>query len=73
MKKYDLYKNDGKWKLMWKKEVVKNLGTEKTKAVGKLKKIVAPEGGSVRIHNTDGKIQEERTYPRSIDPKSSKG
>jgi uncharacterized protein DUF2188 len=28
---------------------------------------------SVRIHKTDGKIQEERTYPRSADPRSSKG
>ncbi|BAO56124.1 DUF2188 domain-containing protein [Nonlabens marinus] len=31
------------------------------------------EGASLRIHKTDGKIQEERTYPRSKDPKSSKG
>jgi hypothetical protein len=28
---------------------------------------------SVRIHKEDGKIQEERTYPRSADPKRSKG
>jgi hypothetical protein len=28
---------------------------------------------SVRIHKTDGKIQEERTYPRSADPRKSKG
>jgi len=28
---------------------------------------------SVRIHKTDGKIQEERTYPRAADPRSSKG
>jgi hypothetical protein len=28
---------------------------------------------SVRIHKTDGKIQEERTYPRSADPRRSKG
>lgn len=27
---------------------------------------------SVRIHKTDGKIQEERTYPRSADSRSSK-
>ena len=28
---------------------------------------------SVRIHKLDGKIQEERTYPRSADPRKSKG
>jgi hypothetical protein len=28
---------------------------------------------SVRIHGVDGKIQEERTYPRSADPRRSKG
>ncbi len=29
--------------------------------------------GSLKIHGLDGKIQEERTYPRSADPKSSVG
>jgi Uncharacterized protein conserved in bacteria (DUF2188) len=28
---------------------------------------------SVRIHGRDGRIQEERTYPRSADPPSNKG
>jgi hypothetical protein len=28
---------------------------------------------SLRIHGRNGRIQEERTYPRSADPKSSKG
>jgi hypothetical protein len=28
---------------------------------------------TLRIHGRDGKIQEERTYPRSADPRSSKG
>jgi hypothetical protein len=28
---------------------------------------------SVRIHKQDGRIQEERTYPRSADPRRSKG
>jgi hypothetical protein len=29
--------------------------------------------GSVKIHNQDGSIEEERTYPRKDDPKKSKG
>jgi hypothetical protein len=28
---------------------------------------------TVKIHKEDGRIQEERTYPRSADPKRSKG
>ena len=31
------------------------------------------ESASVRIKGRDGKIQEERTYPRSADPRNSKG
>lgn len=33
----------------------------------------SPTPVSVRIHKKDGTIQEERTYPRSADPSSSKG
>jgi hypothetical protein len=28
---------------------------------------------TVKIHKMDGTIEEERTYPRSADPRSSKG
>jgi hypothetical protein len=31
------------------------------------------EPTSVRIHRADGTFQEERTYPRSADPRRSKG
>lgn len=31
------------------------------------------EPSSVRIHGVDGRIQEERTYPRSTDPHGSRG
>lgn len=30
-------------------------------------------GGTVKIHSRTGRIQEERTYPRSRDPKRSPG
>ena len=32
-----------------------------------------PQPVSVRIRKADGKIQEERTYPGSADPRKSKG
>lgn len=40
---------------------------------GALADAIGKGGGSVRIHKQDGTIQEERTFPRSEDPKSSKG
>jgi hypothetical protein len=42
-------------------------------ARGELKRAVGESGGSVRIQKADGRYQEERTYPRSADPKKSKG
>lgn len=32
-----------------------------------------PEAATVKIHKENGRIQEERTYPKSADPKGSKG
>lgn len=46
---------------------------EEATAGGVLSKAVGPDGGSVRIHKTDGVIQEERTFPGSRDPKGSPG
>ncbi len=53
---------------------VKTFGTklEATKG-GVLEKAVGKQGGSVKIKNVNGKFQEERTYPGSKDPRSSKG
>jgi hypothetical protein len=54
--------------------VVKTFETkENATAGGVLKKAVGAEGGSVKIQKENGKFQEERTYPRSADPKKSKG
>ena len=33
----------------------------------------AVKRGTVRIHTMDGRIQEERTFPRSADPRRSPG
>ena len=42
-------------------------------AGGVLKKAVGGEGGSVKIQKVNGRFQEERTYPRGRDPRSSPG
>jgi len=72
----DYNEKKGKWDLTNDKtdKVVKSFETKDTAtAAGVLKNAVGKEGGSVKIQKTDGKFQEERTYPKSEDPKSSKG
>lgn len=40
---------------------------------GALRSAVGKDGGSVKIHKQDGRIQSERTYPGGRDPRKSKG
>jgi Uncharacterized protein conserved in bacteria (DUF2188) len=42
-------------------------------AGGVLRRTVGSSGGSVKIQKMDGTFQEERTFPRSKDPKRSPG
>jgi hypothetical protein len=76
--KFTLDKNEksDKWDLRSDKtdRLVKTF-TKKEQATkgGVLERAVGPAGGSVKIHKEHGGIQEERTYPRSRDPKKSPG
>lgn len=75
--KYTLSHNDkkGSWDLTNDKTdgVVKRFDTkaEATEG-GALRKAIGGQG-SVKIQKADGRFQEERTFPRSADPKRSKG
>jgi hypothetical protein len=64
-----------KWEL--KKEgssdTVKTFSTKAAALKGGVLEKAVGGRGSVRIRKRDGKIQEERTYPRSADPRGSKG
>ena len=40
---------------------------------GVLRGAVGPRSGSVKIQKGNGRFQEERTYPRSRDPRRSRG
>jgi len=76
--KYTLSFNDKKEKWDLKKDdtsrVVKSFETkDEATAGGVLKKTVGNEGGSVKIQKVNGRFEEERTYPRSKDPRKSKG
>ena len=76
--KFTLTHNDGKgrWDLERDKshEVVRSF-SKKAQATkgGVLERAVGPKGGSVKIQKMSGRYQEERTYPRSADPKKSPG
>jgi hypothetical protein len=54
-------------------EVVKRFATKAAATKGGVLEKTVGGRGSVRIRKRDGKIQEERTFPRSADPHGSKG
>jgi hypothetical protein len=54
-------------------KVVKTFATKAAATKGGVLEKAVGGKGSVRIRKRNGKIQEERTYPRSADPGSSKG
>ena len=74
--KYTLHKDQksDKWRLEKEgSDRAKRTFDTKRDALKNLSKAVGPNGGSVRIRKVDNTIQEERTYPRSKDPKRSPG
>lgn len=78
LRKFTLEYNEKKdrWDLENDKtnKVVKSFETkEAATAGGVLKKVLGEDGGSVKIQKENGRIQEERTYPKSADPVESKG
>lgn len=46
---------------------------KKENAVERGREVAKEGGGSLRIHKENGRIQEERTYPRARDPRKTKG
>ena len=76
--KYTLEFNEkkGRWTLKQDKtkKLVKSFATkEKATKGGVLEKAVGKEGGSIKIQKKNGRFQEERTFPRSKDPRKSRG
>lgn len=74
MDNYHITKDGDKWKLT-KEGAQRASKTSDTKKgiVDETRKFMDGKGGSVKIHKEDGKIQEERTYPKKNDPKKTKG
>ncbi|MBJ7881867.1 DUF2188 domain-containing protein [Gelidibacter salicanalis] len=76
MKNFHLVHDDGVYKL--KKEnaqrASKVIDANKPEAIKTARDFIQNQGGgSLKIHKNSGGFQEERTYPRSMDPKKSKG
>jgi hypothetical protein len=54
--------------------IEKTFGTKaRAMSGGVLKRAVGRNGGSVKIKKENGRLQHERTYPGSRDPRKSKG
>ncbi|WP_298731603.1 DUF2188 domain-containing protein [uncultured Chitinophaga sp.] len=76
MKNYHLTKHGDDWRLA--KEGASRVsldlsGLNKVQATQQSAQFLTGTGSSLKIHNVNGRIQEERTYPKSMDPKKSKG
>ncbi len=76
LKNYHLVPDgSGKWKLEQEHaERASKVFDNKEEAVKQSVAFAKAQGDvSLKIHGQDGKIQEERTYPRSADPRRSPG
>ena len=74
MQNYHLIEDGDQWKL--RKQGAKRSSLvfdTKQAAVAGSTEFMNEHGGSLKIHKGNGRIQEERTYPRSADPRKSKG
>jgi len=71
---YDVKKESGAWKFEKHKSdrSIKNFDTKKD-AIQYATGYMRSHGGSLKVRKENGRIQEERTYPRSKDPRRSKG
>jgi hypothetical protein len=53
---------------------VKSFTSDKQEAIRESATFIESSGeGSLKIHTEDGRFEEERTYPRSADPRKSEG
>lgn len=74
--KYNLSNDGEQWKLTRRgadRASETYPGLTKQEAVRKAAEFVQDHSGSLKIRNLNNTISEERTYPRSADPKRSPG
>ena len=76
MKRIDVVQKGDKWVGQSGGKTVRGTGaTRKDDAVRNTARVAKRDSQpvTVKIHKQDGRIQEERTYPRKADPRGSKG
>jgi hypothetical protein len=76
MKNFHLIHEEGKYKLKQEnaERASKVFDSNKSDAIKASKDFILNQGGgSLKIHRNEGGFLEERTYPKSIDPRESKG
>jgi Uncharacterized protein conserved in bacteria (DUF2188) len=76
MNNYHLVHRDGDWKLERENATRASeiyAGMTKVESVHRAADFMQSHHGSMKIHKMNGVIQEERTYPRSADPRGSVG
>lgn len=76
LEKYNLSNDGEQWKLTKRgadRASETYPGMTKDEAIREAAKFMQDHPGSMKIRNLDNSISEERTYPRSADPKRSPG
>ena len=75
MKRIDVVHKGNEWVAQDSRKRRLTGADTKVEAVRKTAQLARSDRDSVtvKIHNQNGRIQEERTYPRSADPRSRKG
>jgi hypothetical protein len=75
LKRYDVLKRGDRWVRTARGEQAIVLAATKATAVRKAAALAKRDSRpvTIRIHGLDGRITEERTYPRGADPTRTKG
>ncbi|MCU7848038.1 MAG: DUF2188 domain-containing protein [Candidatus Thiodiazotropha sp. (ex Lucinoma kastoroae)] len=74
MDNYHITKDGDKWKLTKEgNERASKTADTKQEIVQETRGFMKSRSGSVKIHKTDGKIQEKRTYLKKDDPHKTPG
>ena len=73
MKVFHLLPDAGRWKLTEQGDGIVLYFDTKEDAVTGCAAYMGEHPGSLKIHHADGTIEEERTYPRALDPVESAG
>ncbi len=74
MDNYHITKSGEKWRLKKQgAERASKTASTKQELVDKTREFMKTRSGSVKIHKENGRIQEERTYPKRNDPSKTPG